>query len=145
MPQHKRWKKAAFYYGLVRGFDLEGEPPETKLDFAQAKQNFYTAARYGLGAQICWWQEGGLTETSIRQLIVDQLVPLATLGLQSLDIPDEEISRYINVIAARAENSQNGAAWQRRWMGLNGGTLNELVAAYRQQQETDRPVHTWSL
>ena len=136
---------AAFYYGLVRGFGLEGEPPETKLGFADAKQNFYTAARYGLGAQIRWWDDHGLTQTSIRQLIVEKLVPLAMLGLQSLGIPDEEISRFINIIAERAENSQNGAAWQRRWMGLTGGTLNELVGVYRQHQATDHPVHSWPL
>ena len=136
---------AAFYCGLIRGLGLERCSPETKLTFSVAKENFYNAARYGLGAQIRWWKEDGLIQTSIRQLIVEKLVPLASLGLQSLDIPDEEISRFINIIAERAENAQNGAAWQRRWMSLSGGSMHELVQAYTQQQSTERPVHCWAL
>ena len=136
---------AAFYYGLVRGLGLEHDAPERKLDFLQAKQNFYAAARYGLGAQICWWGESGISEVSIQKLIVEKLVPLASLGLQSLGIPDEDISRFLSVISDRAENAQNGAAWQRRWIALNGGSMHELVAAYWEQQQTERPVHTWPL
>ena len=75
---------AAFYYGLVRGLSLEKKPPETQLDFSEVKENFYSAARYGLGAQVCWWDTRGVVQTSIRQLIVEKLVPLASLGLQSL-------------------------------------------------------------
>ena len=135
---------AAFYYGLVRGMGLSEQPPEALLSFEDAKNNFYNAARYGLGAQVCWHLDGQLREISVARLIKEHLGPLARLGLQSLDIPDDEIERFISIIEARAETTQNGAAWQRRWMHQNNGSLRDLVAAYRAQQLTDKPVHTWT-
>ncbi|MGR8949364.1 MAG: glutamate-cysteine ligase family protein [Gammaproteobacteria bacterium] len=136
---------AAFYFGLVRGFGLAVTAPESELSFADAKANFYNAARYGLGAQVCCFRAGKLVQVSIRKLIVEDLLPLAELGLQSLNIPNDEINNFLQIIAARADNSQNGAAWQRRWMKLNEGSLHDLVQAYREHQETDKPVHTWQL
>lgn len=136
---------AAFYYGMVRGLGLAAEPLETHIDFADARENFYKAARYGLGAQVGWWRDGRAEEVSVRSLIVDSLVPLARRGLETLDIPGAELDRYLDIIAARADNGQNGAAWQRRWMRMNQGSLSDLVCAYEQLQQTDRPVHSWRL
>ena len=70
---------------------------------------------------------------------------LARLGLQSRDIQDSEIDDYLDVIGARVDSGQNGAAWQRRWVAMNGPDLHALLQAYRQLQDTGQPVHTWSL
>ncbi len=136
---------AAFYYGMVRGLGLAADPPEHALAFHDARENFYNAARYGLNARICWAASGKRVEHSISQLIASELLPLARRGLESLDIPASEIERYLGVIAARTDNAQNGASWQRRWMALNQGTPVDLLRAYSEQQRTDRPVHTWAL
>ncbi len=135
---------AAFYYGLVRGFGAMPQAPELRLSFNDTRDNFYNAARYGLNAHVCWFDDnGGVREVSMRKLIVEELVPLARLGLESLDIPKDEIDEYMEIIAARADNAQNGAAWQRRWMSFNDATLGDLVQAYRALQDTNQPVHTW--
>ncbi len=140
---------AAFYYGMVRGFGLTEQPPEALLSFEEARENFYTAARYGLNARTCWYEGTTRREVGISTLIANQLLPLARRGLQSLDIPDQEIDEYLNIIAARVASGQNGAAWQRRWLALNGGEdgggLRELVRTYRELQDTNEPVHTWPL
>ena len=81
----------------------------------------------------------------MRKLVLDTLMPIAQRGLQWLDIPQAEIDEFLGIIAARVENTQNGAAWQRRWMALNEGSLRDLVLTYRQLQDTNQPVHTWSL
>jgi gamma-glutamyl:cysteine ligase YbdK (ATP-grasp superfamily) len=136
---------AAFYYGMVRGLGLESQSPETQLNFHDARENFYNAARYGLNARVCWYNNAGRQELNITKLIIEQLLPLAQRGLQSLDIPDTEIAEYLGIVGSRVESGQNGAAWQRRWMKLNQGSLHELVLAYSELQNTNAPVHSWPL
>ncbi|MCP5181832.1 MAG: glutamate--cysteine ligase [Pseudomonadales bacterium] len=137
---------AAFYFGLVRGLGLQVVPPETQLPFADARDNFYKAARYGLNAQVVWPDaQGSLRATGLRRLIADELLPLARRGLASMDIPDREIEDHLGIIAARVDNSQNGSAWQRRWLTMNDASLHELVLRYRELQDGGDPVHTWPL
>lgn len=136
---------AAFYYGMVRGFSLLPEPPELRLSFRDARENFYNAARYGLNARVIWHDGQQQQETNMSKLITTELLPLAKRGLQSLDIPEAEIRDFLDIIGARVDSGQNGAAWQRRWMRMNKGNLHELVLAYRELQDTNQPVHTWPL
>lgn len=136
---------AAFYFGLVCGFRLAKKPIAQRLTFEQAKDNFYTAARYGLNARVVWPGSSGATERSIRELIVDELLPLAHEGLESVSIPADEIDEYLGIIAARVDSGQNGSAWQRRWVHLNGKDLHGLLREYRVHQDTGAPVHTWDL
>jgi hypothetical protein len=75
--------------------------------------------------------------------ILEDLMPLARLGLADLDIPGDEIDEYLGIVAARVENGQNGAAWQRRWKTLNQGSLQDMVRVYQELQDTNQPVHTW--
>lgn len=136
---------AAFYYGLVYGLGLWQTPPHELLPFAKARDNFYGAARYGLNARLLWVDERGDRELGVRQLVLEELLPLARLGLQSRHLPDAEIDEYLNIIGARVESSQNGAAWQRRWVAMHGIDLNALVQTYRALQDQGEPVHTWPL
>ncbi len=143
---------AAFYYGLVYGLGTWTTPIEARLPFDKARDNFYAAARFGLGARLLWTDDEGEVELNARRLILDRLLPLARHGLETRNVPRTEIDEYLNVIGARVDSSQNGAAWQRRWVTRNGsGTrprrqeLNALVQAYREHQYSGQPVHTWSL
>ncbi len=136
---------AALYYGLVKGFALQDAAPEHALPFSDAKDNFYNAARYGLSAQVQWPLNGDVRGVSMRTLLVEHLLPLAQRGLESLDIPQDEIARYLDVIGARVENSQNGAAWQRRWLAMNEGDAHDMIAQYLAYQTQGNPVHTWPI
>lgn len=136
---------AAFYYGLIYGLGEWKEPVEHRLPFEAARDNFYCAARYGLNARLLWADERGEREVGVRQLILDELLPLARRGLQSRNIPDGEVDEYLNIIGARVDSSQNGAAWQRRWVAMHGIELHDLVRAYQERQDSGEPVHTWSL
>ncbi len=136
---------AAFYFGLVRGLGLDEEAIDTRLDFEAARNNFYTAARYGLEARVRWPGSSGIEELGMRSLIIERLLPMARRGLESADIPEEDISDYLDVVAARVDSGQNGAAWQRRWVHLNGPDFNALVREYRERQDSGEPVHTWAL
>ena len=76
---------------------------------------------------------------------IEDLLPLARLGLQSRNIPGSEINAFLDVIGGRVDSGQNGAAWQRRWVTMTGPDLHQLLGAYRLQQNTGQPVHTWQL
>lgn len=136
---------AAFYFGLVRGLGLAREPIEYTLPFQVARDNFYSCARYGLNARLRWVVDGRERELGVRSLIMNELLPMARRGLLEQAIPESEIDEYLNVIADRVDSGQNGAAWQRRWMAMNDADLHGLVKAYRRQQDTGAPVHTWPL
>ena len=136
---------AAFYFGLVRGLGLDKEAPETRLSFATARDNFYTAARYGLNARPCWYRGDKLVEMSMRDLVMDELLPMARRGLETERIPTAEIDDYLDVIAARVDSGQNGAAWQKRFVHLHGNDFHQLVREYRARQEVGEPVHSWEL
>lgn len=135
---------AAFYFGLVRGLGLDSQPMEASLPFAVARTNFYDAARYGLNARIQWLRSGRLVEQGMRELIIEELLPVARRGLESEDIPSEEISDYLGVIAERVDVGQNGAAWQKGWVRQHGMDLHAMVREYRIRQDEGQPVHTWS-
>ncbi len=132
---------AALFFGLVRGFGLETEPVHARMAFATARDNFYNAARHGLGARVDW----NGSETGIRALLLEELLPLARHGLASYGIPDSEIAEYLDIIEARVESTQNGAAWQQRWVRRNGMKVNDLVLDYVRRQASGEPVHTWPL
>ena len=136
---------AALYFGLVRGFGLDAEAPEEWMPFDVARENFYTAARYGLNARPRWRVDGKLVEIGMRELIMDRLLPMAHRGLESEDIPVAEIDDYLNVIAERVDSGQNGAAWQKRFVHLHGADFHQLVQEYRVRQDAGQPVHTWKL
>jgi len=136
---------SAFYFGLVRGLGLLSEPLENKLPFNLIKDNFYNAAKYGLNARINWHIKGKIADIPMRKLILEELVPLARKGLASQGISASDINEFLDIIAARVDSGQNGAAWQKRWINANGADFNGLVKVYQERQESGNPVHLWTL
>ena len=116
--------------------------PETLLPFADARDNFYAAARYGMEAKVSWL---GRERGDMRSLLVQRLLPLARRGLQRLEISDTDIDRYLGVIAERVLSGRTGAAWQRAWVQGHGSDMTGLTGAYVQRMESGRPVHEWGV
>ena len=77
---------SAFYFGMVRGLHFEAVSIDETLPFEMARNNFYTAARYGLNARMCWPVGTGISELPARALVMDTLLPLARRGFESQDI-----------------------------------------------------------
>ncbi|MBU2478992.1 MAG: glutamate--cysteine ligase, partial [Gammaproteobacteria bacterium] len=76
-------------------------------------------------------------------LILDELLPLARRGLEQLSLDAADIQRFLGVIQARVETGRTGAAWQRAFVARNGVDWQGLTLAYREQQDSGAPVHTW--
>ncbi len=130
----------AFFIGLVRALIAETAPPETRLSFALARENFYRAARHGLAARVRWLDG---SEGLLDRLVVERLLPLARDGLRVAGLGDAEIARWLGIVEARVRSGITGAAWQRRWIDVHGPDWPGLVMAYAERQATGRPVHEW--
>ncbi|MFV1993085.1 MAG: glutamate--cysteine ligase [Acidiferrobacterales bacterium] len=133
---------AALFYGLTYMLSTDEVAPESCLPFEQAKNNFYTAARYGLGARVHWLNG---KEINIRNLLLTQLIPLARVGLEKLKIDTSDIELLLGIIEERVGLSRNGAAWQQAFVRRNGRDMQALTSAYREHQRTGKPVHEWGL
>ena len=132
---------AAVFLGLVRALVDAETPIESELDFAAARYNFYAAAQQGLDARLRW--RHGMR--GARELLLEELLPAASAALAKLDIPDDDIDRFLGTVTKRVEANTNGAAWQRRWVEKYGADFGALTNAYVQAQESGKPVHEWSL
>ncbi len=133
---------AAVYFGAVHFLARLRIAPEADLSFATAKQNFYRAARDGLGAKLTWLDG---KEVGVRELLTDEILHMAREGLVLLEVDDEDIDRYLGIARARAESGQNGAAWQRAHAEKYGRDFYRLTADYLALQRSGSPVHEWSL
>ena len=137
----------AFYYGLVEWLVMEPHAPELRLLFASAKQNFYEAARLGLGASIDWYDG---KRWNLTRLIQNVLLDQARKGLRALKIDSSLADRYLAIVEERVASGRTGAAFQsafaERHRAADGSRdLPALVRAYLDRQRSGQPVHTWTL
>jgi len=133
---------ASFYFGLVTGLMTECESPEAGLPFELARENFYAAARWGLRAEVTWFDGVRL---SLKRLVLERLLAVARRGMLALGVDPQESEYWLGIIARRVASGRNGAAWQRAWVARHGRDFRGLMQAYLEGQESGRPVHEWPL
>ena len=133
---------AALYLGAARFLAGLRVPPEADLAFADARDNFYRAAKDGLAAQLVWL-DGHPVDAAT--LLADEIIPMAREGLKILGIDEEDTERYLDIVAARVRTGQNGSAWQRAHLDKHGGDCFRLTADYLEHQRTANPVHEWDV
>jgi CBS domain-containing protein len=137
---------AAFWLGLMKGMALRYDDVRTQMDFSDARDNFMKAATYGMDSKFTWFNN---QKVSVAHLVKKELVDIAREGLQAQKVSETDISRYLNIIAERAEQHTNGARWtlrsynELRKQTNRDETLATITAAMLQNQETNQPVHTW--
>ena len=131
---------ATFFYGLVE--ILSRMRIERELPFATVRDNFYRAARHGLQCDILWSHGANYL---VGDLILKQLLPMAREGLQNMRLQSGDIDYFLAIIGERVISQRTGSAWQRAYIARHGADFTALTAAYRQHQQTGRPVHTWNL
>jgi gamma-glutamyl:cysteine ligase YbdK (ATP-grasp superfamily) len=133
---------AAVYLGAARFLAGLRVPPEADLSFAQARENFYRAARDGGQARITWLDG---REVQVRALLLDEVLHMAREGLVLLGMDEDDIERYLDIAAARVRTGQNGAAWQRAHFEAHGRDFFSLTADYLEHQRSGMPVHEWPI
>ncbi|MFJ1901942.1 MULTISPECIES: glutamate-cysteine ligase family protein [unclassified Streptomyces] len=144
---------AALYYGLVRALAEESRPVWTRMPFAAAAENFDTACRRGIDAELLWprpGRAGGLTRVPAAKLVRDELLPLAAAGLDAWNIEPADRDRYLGIIEERCKRRTNGASWQAdtyhraRESGLGrDAALAAMTRRYAELMLGGEPVHSW--
>lgn len=137
---------AAFFLGLMSGM-AEQCPDVTKvMDFCHAESNFQAAAQYGLGATFTWF---GGRRLHARELVLNELLPIARAGLSSAGVLPEDIGRYLGVIEERVACERTGSQWQLeslahlRSQEQPDVVLRSLTASMAHQQWQGEPGHRW--
>ena len=75
---------AAFWIGLMTGFEDYSQEVTKDFEFDHVKENFLTAARNGLGAKFTW--KGG-KKIGASELVSEVLLPIAREGLSKNGVP----------------------------------------------------------
>ena len=139
---------SAFFFGLMMALPKKYGNVADCMAFEVAKDNFYSVARYGLKSQIVWLDGEGYRA---KRLILDELLPLAKEGLESVGIDEADIYKYLGVIEKRAEAQRTGAGWMLESLAGMDKTakmnvrMRALTAQLIKNQEAKSPVHTWEL
>jgi gamma-glutamyl:cysteine ligase YbdK (ATP-grasp superfamily) len=142
---------AAFLLGLTLALREETAWMLPAFPFEYAHRNFYRAAQRGLDATLLWPTRDAPSPQAVPAAeLVARLLPRAHAGLVKAGVDDAEAGRLLAVVAARAESGRTGARWQRRALArLERGAARDealaaLVARYRAEAATGRPVHEWA-
>ena len=139
---------AAFWLGVMIGMAHEFKDIREHLSFADVKDNFSKAAKFGIDSQFTWFNNRKIT---CRELILQELIPLAYNGLKLQGIDQADIERYLSVIQGRAEVHQNGARWLLKSFTQLTERVNrdEAVTILTSQmvkcQLEQEPVHQWPM
>jgi len=139
---------AAFWFGLIKGVEDRYGDITRHMEFDHAKENFLAAARLGLQAQFFWPER---PPTPARELILEELLPMARAGLDHLGIDPDDRDRYLGILEQRVSLDRTGSRWlldSMARMSGSGGTAERLAAltsAAIARQEEGKPVHEWRL
>ena len=139
---------AAFFLGLLRGGQQTYGDITQKMPFHNAEINFLAAAQRGLEAQFTWL-DGQVVLA--RDLIRQDLLPLARHGLRTAGLNPADIERYLGVIEQRVTVGLTGSSWLLRSLAdmretdTQAARLSALTAATARRQWAGSPVHEWSL
>ena len=119
------------------------------MSFATARENFVNGAREGIDATQFWPGRG---EIPTSELVLRELLPMASAGLASWGVEPEAAKRLLGVIEGRCLTGQNGAHWQVATVhafeqrGLDRAeALRQMTALYAQNMHSNEPVHTWEI
>ncbi|SDL40121.1 glutamate--cysteine ligase [Streptomyces indicus] len=143
----------AFYYGVVRALAEDARPVWSRLPFEAAAANFDAACRYGIDAEFDWPRPvrfGGVARVPAVDLVRNELLPLASAGLDAWGVAPVDRDYYLGVIEERCRQRVNGASWQvaTYHRALESGLDREAALAattrrYCELMHQGEPVHTW--
>jgi len=138
---------AAFFTGLMSAGPDAIPSLTRRMAFSDAEANFLAAAQAGLEARFTWLD--GKLRTA-RELIVQELLPIARDGLRKAAIEAADIDHYLGVVAARVESGRTGSQWILRSLAEMRGSdskdaiMGALVASTVRRQWEGKPVHEWT-
>lgn len=137
---------AAFWLGLMRQIPEQYKNVSQKMNFEDARFNFYKAARTCLDNHFKWFGKS----YSAAELIQKELIPIAREGLNLAKVNQRDINRLLEVIEKRVAEHTNGSRWMTKnfsellHMSTPGEASLNLTKAIYINESFGAPVHTWS-
>ena len=134
------------WVGVMVGKPKKFEDIHTKMEFKDAKGNFFNAARYGMAAQFHWDEK----LINSHDLLMKELLPMAYRGLYSMGVTPKDAEHYLSIIENRIQ-SQNGSRWTTKaFRKLKksyrvADALKILVATMYERQGKHYTVDAWQL
>ena len=137
----------ALFYGLMQGLGTDADQVPRRIAFEDARLNLFSAARHGLDARFSWLDGRRL---GARELLLQELIPIARSGLEALQVPSADIDYYLGIIEARIKSGRTGARWlldslENVPAEEREGVCRDAVKLMYERQGRDIPVHDWEL
>ncbi len=135
-----------FWVGLMLGQPEHYKDIQGKMDFRDIKNNFFKAARNGMETQFKWNNK----LASAKELILNEFLPIAKIGLEKANIDTNDIAKYLAIIERRAK-SKNGSQWMiANYRNLqkhktNFESLQNITAYMYKGQLGEKTVDQWEL
>jgi CBS domain-containing protein len=133
-----------FWVGLMLGQPEQYKEIHKKMDFKDIQNNFLKACRTGMESQFTWNNK----LVTAKELILNELLPLAKQGLLNSDISKEDVELYLGIIEKRV-NSHTGSQWMvSNYRNLQKSktsfeALQNITAFMSEHQLTDTTVDAW--
>ncbi len=137
---------AVFWLGAMIGMADKVQDISTEMSFADARDNFGKAAKFSIDSKFTWFND---TKIPATKLIIEELLPLAEVGLQSRGVDQGDIDKYLGIIRDRAKAHMNGARWILRSYthmlekSSNDEALAAITSSIIKKQKSGNPVHLW--
>jgi CBS domain-containing protein len=134
-----------FWVGLMYSKPENWSEMIKDINFRSVKSNFIKAARNGIESVFNWQGK----RISAKELILDELLPMAEEGLSKLGINTDDTKKYLSIIEKRVSNDQTGSQWTvdsyRKLSKKHGHSIakQEIVAQMIEYQKQNIPVHDW--
>ena len=138
----------AFWLGLMEGYCHRIEDITKLMKFDDAKDNFYAAARSGMTKHFTWFDK---KKYSLKDLVINELIPVAREGLQMRNINQKDIDRYMEVIEKRVKKGQTGSSWmldtfkEFQDKASKEEILSLITESAIKNQKKEIPVHQWKI
>ncbi|MDX1910755.1 MAG: glutamate-cysteine ligase family protein [Saprospiraceae bacterium] len=137
---------AALWLGCMVAMGQHFPDITKQIDFADARDNFLKSAKFGIDSTFSWMKD---KKVPVKELILKELLPLAKEGLKMRKVKSADISKYLDIIEARAKEHKTGARWALRTFTslikdvTNDEAVTAVTAAIIKNQQQNKPVHTW--
>ena len=146
--RHDEMANVAFWLGAMAGMNMNYTDITQHMKFSVATDNFIKGARTGMQSKFTWL-EGNVI--SAKDLILEELIPLARIGLHAHKVNTADIDKYLGTIEQRARHQANGASWMIQTYSnfLEKTNKEEALCTLTNElidhQNTNKPVHTWEI
>ncbi len=137
---------AAFWLGCMVAMGQQHDDITKHIDFVDTRDNFLKAAKFGIDTTFSWLKD---KKVPVTELIIKELIPMAREGLKQRKVKQADISKYLDIIEARAKDHKTGARWMLRAFTAmkkevtNDEAVTAVTAAIVKNQKDNKPVHTW--